>query len=256
MLSSLNSPRRLGESVSEEHFGLHRTVMTELIHHRLSAGFQRDQAHSDSLELSSQCRSDHSARPGAPAHRHHFAARATARLQLSVLVQHFVGHAVVHLTRSSEASGHGREENHGLEVRHQLHHGDQAVDLGGEHRVEHLIGLLLNLAVGQDSGAVDQAGDRTQLFLDRLEMLFELLPITHVSGQVKSFRSGRLELVQSFANLSLGEDLAGRRLEVFRCRFTPELLLHDSALERFFVDSGIEVERIVLQRSATQQDEA
>ncbi len=111
----------------------------------------------------------HPAFPRTPAERLDHAAGAPLRLVGGDLVQDLVGHRVVALAGIAVARRYRREERDETQriLRGGREERAQAGDLGVEDAIELLLRLLADVLVGEDAGAVDEAGDRAPLGADR-----------------------------------------------------------------------------------------
>ena len=99
-------------------------------------------------------------------------------------------------TRSSSDCGLDRPE-----------HVVQALDLGLVDQIELRIGLIGDLAIGEDAGAVDQAAHRAELLASPGEgpPHFGLVP--YVNGAIDDRRAGLGDPCEGVANLAGGHDL-------------------------------------------------
>lgn len=186
--------RGKSRAAAEDH-GLHRTSrVRELCDEIPRAGQEVDDRDPFTREQVAECRGHHAAVPRSPVERHDAAVGSTSLLPLGDLVQDFVRDGVVRLTGAPEPRRRGREQRdrpdrmafrRGEEVLH-------AVDLGAEDASEIPVRLVRDIAVGEHAGAVDQARERAELFVQLREAGVQRRGVRDVDGRVGDAGARRL----------------------------------------------------------------
>ena len=157
------------------------------------------------LEHFGQSRSDHAAVPGTPTYGNDSRGRKPRRQPPCSLVQHLVGHGIIHLAFATEACRGRGEENRDLErfdfdsVQKSRHARDlRPVDLG-----KLLFGLVLDELIAQHAGAVYETGDGSELRAHVGEDVLDRRAIAHIHRVVLHVSGGVGQLAESPANLSM-----------------------------------------------------
>ncbi len=155
--------QRLGPRLAAEHELDRVALVHQLVHQHLRAGFEGDQRHAEALEVLLEGGRDHAAFPRAPAEApREKGSAARSLLGVENLVQGLVRHRVVALAAVAAATRDRREGDEHREgiVRRRVEERRQASYLGVEDAREVLHALVRDEAVGDETGAMDDAGDR------------------------------------------------------------------------------------------------
>ncbi len=158
-----------GQEIALAEHDLDRAVVGgEFLDQRQRAGIERDHADAGLLEVTLEGSVDHAALPRAPADRLDPAEGIGAGIGDGELVEGLVGHGVVGLAAIAELCRDGGEVAEDAErvLSERVEQGGEGADLGAVDGLEIGDGLVGDRLVGDDAGAMDQAGDRTELAAD------------------------------------------------------------------------------------------
>ena len=209
---------------SEHLDGLARGV--QFVNEKQPALDERDEADAFGFELLAQRGRDHAAFPRPPVDGDDAATGPLARFHLSRLVQDLVRRGISQLTGAAVARGDRTEEHQRLEIflRKQIEQVAEPFDLRVVNAVEVACGKVLDAAVSQYAGSVNQCGDCAELHADLMQQVGHRLAVAHVDGEVRDLRTARFDPLQGAANLALGDDLLVLFADLPRPGFGSQLL--------------------------------
>ena len=132
-----------------------------------------------------------------------------ASLALGPLVQELVGRRVGHLAHPPEPGRRRGEEHQEPKAREVDRPGErlQSLDLGVEDLGELRVGLVLDPAVGQHPGAVDQPADRARPPAYLGQQVLHGRAVPDIDRVILHRGAGLLDPLERAADLALGPDL-------------------------------------------------
>ena len=204
------------DRAQRERVGLARTTIStgrgplalDLLDHEPGPVLERDQPEPSRSKIGLSDVGHHAAVPRAPVERHDPAARKPPSLSLGPLVQELVGRRVGHLAHPPEPGrGRGEEDQEPKRARiDRLDERRKPLDLGVEDLGELGVGLVLDPAVGQDAGAVDQPRIGPDRMQTSRQQVLHGGAVPDVDGVIGDRRAGRLDPLEVAADLPLRLD--------------------------------------------------
>jgi len=201
---------------------LHRRISCgNLAHEKIAPLGQADQPNPFSGKKFFQRRGHHAAIPRSPVDAHRPAAGATARLILGKFVQHLVGHGIIDLTGPAEAAGRRSKEGDEAEIICGRGGKERAQtrNLGAVNGGKLLPGFVGYQPVGQHSGAMDDAANRTVLDADLLQQSSHFGTVSDINGTVDHFAAVSGDSLQRPLKLPSGNNLLVALFYFFRVQF-------------------------------------
>ena len=195
-----------------EHHDLDRAgagvAVPDFLDHQPGAGRGPDQVQALVLEDRPEGIAHHAAGPRAPVERDDAAIRQSDGRLLRPLIEMLVGGRVGHLPGSPESSRRRREQQQELERLgvDRVEEVMQAGDFGVVHHGELRVGLVDDLPVGQDAGAVDEPPDRAMLGAARPDDVAHGRPVADVDRPIDDPRPRRRDPIEVAADLAIRQD--------------------------------------------------